>query len=346
MSNNNKQKKLPKRPHCIALFSGGLDSALAILLMLKQDIEVTALTFMTHFGCDLGDRSSCGGNPYPAAEKFGFNVKLMHLGQKFVDIVENPQYGRGKNMNVCVDCRILMLTEAKEFLELTNADFIITGEVMGQRPMSQVKNKINLTIKKAGLKGKLLRPLSAKLLPPTEAELNGLVDREMLEGISGRGRHRQLEMAKEFGLDNYPSPASGCLLTDRGYSNRLRDLLEHTGKLTFEDLNLLRLGRHFRIDDQTKLIIGRNEKENKLLDFHKRDHHFRIEALDCGSPVTLLIGNASDENISKATSLTVRYSSARNYDSVTVSVTGPDVDRTFAFSPGAHELSESLQPVR
>ena len=342
MKNGSKQKKA----HCIALFSGGLDSALAILLMLKQDIEVTALTFMTHFGCDLGDRSSCGGNPYPAAEKFGFNVKLMHLGQKFVDIVENPQYGRGKNMNVCVDCRILMLTEAKEFLELINADFIITGEVMGQRPMSQVKNKLNLTIKKAGLKGKLLRPLSAKLLPPTEAELNGLVDRQQLEGISGRGRHRQLEMAKEFGLDNYPSPASGCLLTDRGYSNRLRDLLEHTGKLSFDDLNLLRLGRHFRLDDQTKLIIGRDEKENKLLDFHRRDHHYRIEALDCGSPVTLLIGNASEENLNKATSLTVRYSSARDRDLVTVSITGPDVDKTSAFSPGAHELSESMQPVR
>ena len=139
---------------------------------------------------------------------------------------------------------------------------------------------------------------------------------------------------------------SGCILTDRGYSNRLRDLLEHTGKLTFEDLKLLRLGRHFRIDDQTKLIIGRNEKENKLLDFHKRDHHFRIEALDCGSPVTPLIGNASEVKLNKAASLTVRYSSARDNALVTVSVTGPDVDKTIAFSPAAHELSESLQPVR
>ena len=123
-------------------------------------------------------------------------------------------------------------------------------------------------------------------------------------------------------------------------------MLEHSGKLTFEDLNRLRLGRHFRIDDQTKLIIGRNEKENKLLDFHKRDHHYRIEALDCGSPVTLLIGNASEVNLNKATSLTVRYSSARDDALVTVSVTGPDVDRTIAFSPGAHELSETLHPVR
>ena len=139
------------------------------MLLLKQNIEVTALTFMTHFGCDLGDRSSCGSNPYPAAEKFGFNVKLMHLGQKFVDIVEKPRFGRGKNMNMCVDCRILMLSEAKAYMEMVNADFVVTGEVVGQRPFSQVRHRLNLTAKEAGVKGKLLRPLSAKLLPPTEA---------------------------------------------------------------------------------------------------------------------------------------------------------------------------------
>jgi len=340
--NTNRQKK----PHCIALFSGGLDSALAILLMLKQNIEVTALTFMTHFGCDLGDRSSCGGNPYPAAEKFGFNVKLMHLGQKFVDIVEHPKYGRGKNMNVCVDCRILMLSEAREFMELINADFVVTGEVLGQRPMSQVKDKLFLTIKESGLKGKLLRPLSAKLLPPTEMELSGMVEREQLEGISGRGRLRQLELAKQFGLQDYPSPASGCLLTDVGYSNRLRDLLTHNQRLVFEDLNLLRIGRHFRLDAETKLIIGRNENDNKLLDFHKQPHHYRLEAPDCGSPVTLLIGNASEENLTKAASLTARYSSLKDTSLVPVTVIGPEMQKTLLVSPNVDEKNESLMPVR
>ena len=319
---------------------------MAILLMLKQNIEVTALTFMTHFGCDLGDRSSCGGNPYPAAEKFGFNVKLMHLGQKFVDIVENPKYGRGKNMNVCVDCRILMLSEAREFMELINADFIITGEVMGQRPMSQVKDKLNLTIREAGLKGKLLRPLSAKLLPPSEPELNGLVDREKLEGISGRGRHRQLELAKKFELVDYPSPASGCLLTDVGYSNRLRDLLAHTGRLTFDDLNLLRTGRHFRLDNETKVIVGRNELDNKYLEFHKKDYHYRLEAPDCGSPVTLLIGNASEENLTKAAALTARYSSLKDSELVPVTVTSKDIENTILVSPKIDEKNESMIPVR
>ena len=313
-----------KKAHCIALFSGGLDSALAILLMLKQDIEVTALTFMTHFGCDLGDRSSCGGNPYPAAEKFGFNVKLMHLGQKFVDIVENPKYGRGKHMNVCVDCRILMLSEAKQYMELVGADFVITGEVLGQRPFSQLKDKLFLTIREAGLQGKLLRPLSAKLLPPTEAELNGLVDREQLEGISGRSRKRQLEMAKEFGLEDYPTPASGCLLTDEGYSNRLRDLLAHSERLTFDDLNLLRIGRHFRLDRNTKAIVGRNEQDNKMLMAYKKPEHTHLEVLDAGSPVTLVIGDASEENIRKAAMITARYSAKRHESMVDVSLMAPD----------------------
>lgn len=331
-----------KRGHCIALFSGGLDSALAILLMLRQKIEVTALTFMTHFGCDLGDRSSCESNPYPAAEKFGFNVKLMHLGQKFVDIVVKPKYGRGKNMNVCIDCRILMLREARELMEMVNADFIITGEVMGQRPMSQTKDKLNLVLKQANLKGKLLRPLSAKLLPPTEPELSGLVDREQLEEISGRGRKRQLELAGEFGLEDYSSPASGCLLTDAAYSVRLRDLLAHTERVTFDDLNLLKVGRHFRLDKETKVIVGRNEQDNQLLLSFKRPHHVQLEALNVGSPITLLVGNATDENIKKAAMITARYTSAKNRPQVELTLTGDGSERKVVVAPAA---DEELKPL-
>jgi len=312
-----------KRGHAIALFSGGLDSALAILLMLRQNIEVTALTFMTHFGCDLGDRSSCGSNPYPAAEKFGFNVKLMQLGRKFIDIVEKPQFGYGREMNICVDCRILMLREAKVLMDMINADFIITGEVLGQRPFSQVKDKIHLVEREAALTGKLLRPLSAKLLRPTEPELSGLVDREQLEGISGRSRKRQMELAEQFGLEDYPSPAGGCLLTDHSYSNRLRDLLAHNERLTFDDLNLLRVGRHFRLDSKTKIIVGRNEKENRQIMGLKRDHHCLLEVTDVGSPITLLIGDLSEPNLTMAGAITARYTSARHQARVAVSVKRP-----------------------
>lgn len=328
--------------HAVALFSGGLDSALAVLLMLKQDIKVTALTFMTHFGCDLGDRSSCGSDPYPVAERFGFDVKLMHLGQKFLDIVENPRYGRGKNMNICTDCRILMLTEARKFMELIGADFVVTGEVLGQRPMSQVRNKLNLTEKQSGLRGKLLRPLSAKLCRPTEAELSGMVDRERLEAINGRSRKRQLELAEEFGLEDFPSPAAGCLLTDVGYSNRLRDLLEHTGRLTFDDLNLLRVGRHFRLDEDTKVVVGRNETDNKKLVAYKKPCHIHLEALNTGSPVTLLVGNASDENLRKAAMLTASYCSAKNTPLVEITALNPERELKLTVEPARAEELDCL----
>lgn len=322
---NNPDSPQPKA-HAIALFSGGLDSALAILLLLRQNIEVTALTFMTHFGCDLQDRSSCGSNPFPTADRFGFRVKLMHLGQKFVDIVKNPKYGRGKHMNVCTDCRILMLSEAREFMEMTGADFVVTGEVIGQRPMSQVKDKLNLTAKESGLRGKLLRPLSAKLLKPTEPELAGLVDRDKLEAINGRSRKRQLELAAQFGLQDFPSPASGCLLTDEGYSNRLRDLLAHTESVSFNDLNLLRVGRHFRLDPTAKIIIGRNEQENNLIDSYREPHHHRLEALDIGSPVGLLVGRADEDTLTKAAMVLARYTSAKHEPLVKVTVFEPESD--------------------
>ena len=326
-----------KHPHAIALFSGGLDSVLAILLLLKQDIKVTALTFLTHFGCDLGDRSSCGSDPYQVAEKFGFSVKLMHLGEKFVDIVRDPKFGWGKNMNPCIDCRILMLNEAREFMEMSGAVFIVTGEVMGQRPMSQLKDKLFLTIKETGLQGKLLRPLSAKLLPPTDAELNGMVDRELLEGISGRGRKRQMEMAEEFGLDDYPSPASGCLLTDAAYSGRLRDLLSHSKQITFDDINLLRAGRHFRLNPQTKLVVGRYESDNKLIASCAQPEHIRLEAVEVGSPLTLLIGDSNEESIEKAAAITARYSAARKESQVEITVTSPDGQHRVKVQPATAE---------
>jgi len=330
------------RGHAIALFSGGLDSTLAILLMLRQKIRVTGLTFMTHFGCDRGDRGSCGSDPYPIAEKYGFDVKLMHLGQKFIDIVENPQYGHGKNMNPCTDCRILMLTEARKYMELVGADFVVTGEVLGQRPMSQVGNKLNLTEKKSGLKGKLLRPLSARLRPPTEPEVTGMVDREQLEAIQGRSRRRQLELAAKFDLTDFPTPAAGCLLTDVGYSNRLRDLLEHSIKLTEDNLNLLRVGRHLRLDQRTKLVVGRNEADNNKLMVHKRPGHIHLEAMGVGSPVTLLIGDASEENLMKAARITARYCDAKRMPQVEVTIFNGQSERRVTVSPEAENMVSSL----
>ena len=336
MNGNGKKYK----GHAIALFSGGLDSALAILLMLKQNIKVTALTFMTHFGCDISDHSSCGGNPYPVSEKFGFDVKLMHLGDKFIEIVKNPKYGYGKNMNPCVDCRILMLREAKVFMDLIGADFIITGEVLGQRPKSQMRNMMNTVLRDSDLSGHLVRPLSAKLFDETIPEKEGLLDRNQLEDISGRSRRRQMDMAEQFGLEDYPSPAGGCLLTDPSYSRRLKDLLTHSPNIDFNDLNLLRTGRHFRLNENSKVIIGRNEADNDKLLQYAKDEYYILEALDTGSPIALLISSSEDTDIEKAAALTARYCDKKNEPEVTVTCITEGDGREFRINPADPKMVE------
>jgi len=183
----------------IALFSGGLDSTLAILVMLKQGIDITAITFLNHFGCEIGDKSSCSKDPFAASVKFGFQVKMAHLSDKFIDIVKNPKFGHGKNMNPCVDCRILMLQEAKHFMQITGADFLVTGEVLGQRPMSQRRDTFPVIDREADVKGYVLRPLTAKLMNPTVPEEKGIVNRDLLYDFSGRSRKPQMALAKELG---------------------------------------------------------------------------------------------------------------------------------------------------
>lgn len=337
----NSDKK--KRGHAISLFSGGLDSILAIILIQRQDIEVTAITFMTHFGCDLEDRSGCGSNPYPMAEKFGFNVKLMHLGQKFIDIVRKPRYGYGKNMNPCIDCRLLMLAEARQFMELVNADFVITGEVVGQRPKSQQRNIMNMVAHRSGLNGRLVRPLSAHLLAETEPEKSGLLDRNLLERIAGRSRRRQMELAREFDVTDYPQSAGGCLLTDPTYSKRLKDLLKFNENFDFDDLNLLRHGRHFRIDEKTKIIVGRNQKDNEKISGLIKGNHIVLEARNTGSPITILTGESTLEKIKIAAELTARYCDAKNDLEIPITVTQNYIDTILSVESADLEIIERFQ---
>ena len=307
-------------PKAIALLSGGLDSTLAILVVLRQGIEVTAVTFLNHFGCDISDRSSCSRNPFPAAGQFGFEVKLSHLADKFLDIVKNPKYGYGKNMNPCIDCRILMLKEAKELMDLTGADFIVTGEVIGQRPMSQKRNTLAMIDKQAGVKGYVLRPLSARLLPLTVSEEKGFVRREMLYDFSGRSRKPQMALARELGLTDYPAPAGGCLLTEPNYSYRLRELLSNTPDPSFNDLHLLRLGRHFRFSPRCKAIVGRNEEENNALESFGDKESYLLWVEDAGSPTVLVSGEGAGDFIPLAASLCARYSDAKHLPEVEVTV--------------------------
>jgi tRNA U34 2-thiouridine synthase MnmA/TrmU len=327
--------------HAVALFSGGLDSSLAIILVLKQNIQVTALTFLTHFGCTINDKSSCGADPYPVAEKFGFKVKLVHLGSKFINMVRFPRYGYGKNMNPCIDCRILMLKEAREFMKLAGADFVITGEIVGQRPKSQFKNSLSLVEKESGLEGYLVRPLSARLLPETIPERNGLLDRKLLEGISGRSRKRQLAMAEEFGLEGFSSPGGGCLLTDPQYSKRLRDLVEHCEDFSINDIKLLSFGRHFRLDKQTKLIVGRDKEDNESIRMYAESKHIMLEALGTGSPVALFISEGDESNLELAAAITARYSDLKREPLVEITRINEDNGRKLLVAP--HDPEETAR---
>lgn len=305
-------------PKAIALYSGGLDSTLAILVAMRQGIEVTAITFLTHFGCDISDKSSCSKNPFAASEKFGFEVKLCHLSDKFIEIVKNPKFGHGKNMNPCIDCRILMLREAKEFMKMAGADFIITGEVLYQRPMSQRRDTFPKIDREADMEGYVLRPLSAKLLKPTIPEQTGIVNRELLYNFHGRSRKPQMALAKEIGLTEYPAPAGGCLLTDPIYSFRLKELLTHNHEPSIKQISLLRLGRHFRLSAHCKAVVGRDEKENNIIESLAEEGDYLLKVTGYGSPVTILTGAVTEEDLRLASSICARYSDGKHMPPVEV----------------------------
>ncbi|MEM1537967.1 MAG: hypothetical protein QXU09_02350 [Thermoproteota archaeon] len=292
-----------KRVKALALLSGGLDSTLAVKLILDQGIDVEAINFVTPF-C-LCRRGGCGA--YEVVKKFNIPLKVVSVGLDYLRIVRRPKFGYGRRMNPCIDCRIFMLKRAKKYAKEIGASFIFTGEVLDERPMSQHRRALEIIEKEAGLKGKILRPLSAKLLPKTEAEIKGLVDRTKLLGIRGRSRKKQIELAKKFGINNYPCPAGGCLLTYREFANKLRDLFNHKKKISLKDVQLLKVGRHFRFG-KNKIIVGRNEQENKILLSLKAEGDYYFEAQGCGSPITLLQGPKTKKAIEKAAQLTAYYS--------------------------------------
>ena len=327
----------------VALYSGGLDSALAVLQMMKYGVEVEAITFLTHFGCDATDSSSCGHDPYPAAEKFGFKVKLFHLGQKFVDIVKSPQFGHGKNMNPCIDCRLLMIREVKDYMDMTGAQFIMTGEVLGQRPMSQRRFALDLVAKNCGLEGRLVRPLSGKLLPATVPEKEGWIQRDWMLDIEGRSRKRQMALAAEFGMTEYPNPAGGCLLTDERYSARLKDLWKYDVDTDFNDLNLLRVGRHFRLSESARLVVGRDEAENKVIESLKKPEDTILEATDFSSPLGLLRGTPDETTLKTAASIVARYCKGKNEKSLNVEYRFGENTELLRLSPVTNDLLEALR---
>ena len=230
---------------------------------MEQGYEVTGLYFTSAFSKSYGKEKLT-----PAAvvsRAIGINLRIMDLGQDYIDLIRDPKHGYGKNINPCIDCKIHMLSRARSVMDEVGATFLITGEVLGQRPMSQRRDTLHIIERDSGLKGLILRPLSATLLPPTRAEQEGLIDREKLLGISGRSRMVQLQLAERYGIQGFSTPAGGCLLTDKNFAEKLRDSFRDQRTITPRDIQLLTVGRHFKFDNGNKIVLGRNNRENQVL---------------------------------------------------------------------------------
>ena len=294
----------------LAMVSGGLDSLLAAKLIKEQGIEVIGICFKSYFFSPENAIKMC--------KQIDMPLEIVDFSEEHFEMVKNPKHGYGKNMNPCIDCHAMMMTYAGELLEKFNADFIITGEVLNQRPMSQNKRSLDLVKKESGFSNKILRPLCAKNIEPTEMELNGLVDREKLLDISGRTRTAQIELAEKWGIVDYPSPAGGCKLTEPNYSIRLEDLMENRKNIEEKDINLLKYGRHFRLSPNAKIVATRTEEEtiNAKKCITKEDLVF-FPARFAGAMIAI-IGNPSKEEIEFAAKVAGRYSKGKNEETLEV----------------------------
>jgi tRNA-specific 2-thiouridylase len=294
---------------CVVLLSGGLDSMLAVRIMQEQQIEVEALNFKTIFTC-------CQDQSAQAARDLGVPLTVVGQDDDYLDLIRAPRFGYGKGANPCVDCRIYMFEKAKRFMRQVDAQFVVSGEIVGQRPMSQKRKDLAVISYHSGLDDLLLRPLSAKLLPPTLPERQGWVDRARLYDFHGRARGGLIELAKQYGLKDIPTPSVGCALTERGFARKVHDLIQLQPTNGRWDFEVLKFGRHFRFDAVTKIIVGRDEAENEHLSYlHKLPDALSTAALTPDNfmgPTSLVIGPPTDEAISFAGGLVLRYS--RHFD--------------------------------
>jgi len=279
----------------LVLMSGGLDSILAARI-LQEQCEVEGICFESpFFSCEKAQE---------AAKQLAIPLKIVKLGKKYYKMLRKPKHGYGSAINPCIDCHAFMLKQARKMMRKEKADFIATGEVLNERPMSQTLRSLMIVEEESGLKGKLLRPLSAKLLPETDIEKKGLIDRSKLLDINGRSRKRQMEMASKFGL-TYPAPAGGCLLCEKEFGKKLSELFSRKKRVSENNLQLLKYGRHFW-HNKSRIIVGRNEQENKKLLELKGGRDFVLEVKDISGPIVILQG----KDIAEAARLAARYSDA------------------------------------
>lgn len=319
-----------KKYKAVSLISGGLDSMLATKVIMEQGIHVEGLNFFTGF-CVEGHTHAIRNhhqakpkrnNALWVAEQLGIKLHIIDIVEEYKNVVLNPKHGYGSNLNPCMDCKIFMIKKAKQWLEENQFDFIITGEVMGQRPNSQLKVKMPVIAKQSGADDLLLRPLCAKNLAPTLPEREGWVQREALHDFSGRSRKPQFALAKQFAIEEYAQPAGGCcFLTNEHYSNKLKDLWQHRGKRDYEldDVMLLKVGRHLRPSESFKLIIGRDEGENNFLGGY-RHQYANLEAVHHDGPFALIDGEASAEDMHLAARIVARFGDGKTADQVEVAV--------------------------
>jgi tRNA U34 2-thiouridine synthase MnmA/TrmU len=310
----------------IALLSGGLDSTLAARVMMEQGVELEALNFMTVF-CTCTNRGATCLASRKAVETLDIPLKVFNVSEEYLGVVRHPKHGYGRNMNPCIDCRIFMLKKAKAYMEESGATFIVTGEVLGQRPMSQRRDAMRLIEREAGLEGFILRPLCAKVLPITIPEKEGWVDREKLLKIQGRSRKPQIELAEHYGIHDYPCPAGGCLLTDPGFAKRIKDLMVHNPDFSLNDVHLLKMGRHFRLSHGVKLVVGRNEEENQKIQTFAQGEDILLKVPSFPGPLSLLRGRPDEETVEKAAAITAHYSKAKDLGKGEVTYKGVDEDR-------------------
>ncbi|HIJ87893.1 MAG TPA: hypothetical protein HPP97_09465 [Desulfuromonadales bacterium] len=294
----------------IALLSGGLDSTLAVKIMLDCGIEVEALNFTSPFCTCTGKNSGCKSEAVRVAQEFGIPIKVVHKGLDYLEIIRNPVHGYGKGVNPCIDCRIYLLKKAKEYMLESGADFVFTGEVLGQRPMSQRRDTLQVIERESGLEGLLLRPLSARHFKPTIPEKEGWVDRDKLMAIEGRSRSVQMQMAEDLDVKNYPCPAGGCLLTEVSFIPKIKDVFAHAEELNLRDFRLLKTGRQFRVGPHTKAIMGRSEADNNILENSRNADEAALTWLDGNTPVAIVIGNQDDDLVRLSARIMLRYTKA------------------------------------
>lgn len=322
----------------IALLSGGLDSTLAIYILKEQGIEIEAVNFQTLFTC-------CKDDARGVAYKLGVPLTILQVGEDYLKIVERPKYGYGKGINPCIDCRAYMFTLAKRVMEESGASFMISGEVLQQRPMSQKLRDFNAIEKEAGLEGLVVRPLSARLLAPTKPELAGIIDRSRLHAIHGRSRQGLLELAQKYGIERPPSPSAGCSLTSPAFANKVRDVFNsHNGDYEGWEFEILKMGRHFRLGPETKVVVARNHDQNEYLEGLHPEGTALMTCENFAGPHALFIGPPEPERLEKAGRLVLRYSQKPLPEICRIRLVGTPAQETVEIvSPASEAEIESLR---